>query len=334
MLKIELNKRNHKGIVLDVSGGKFDNGAATFATLFVDKEEPNTNYLFYTGAKDTHWSHTSIGVATSRDGIDFRKADKLNPIIENQKTSFCSKEALTPTVVKVGNQYYMILAGKPASWKGRRIGIAYADDPRGPWRIIGELIRPKEPWEGNDIDLGPSITKISEHELIVYYSNVTKKRSLGRLFGRRFPIRKIGILKLKINSPSSIEAYRYESNPLEHLNGPKGSWNESLFCPGYLGIQDKHCLFPTASTYSLGFPYRQYIGMITGSSLYFEKPQQMGVLVDGPVEKKEIIPAIKSEIALDTPCPFVRKDKLYLYYAVMDRADLIWKTALTTFQIN
>jgi len=334
VFKVKEGDRVHKGVILDVSYGRFDSGAATFATIFVDEDDPDNIYLYYTGAEDTHWSHSSIGLATSTDGINFRKADELNPIIENQRTSFCSKGARTPAVTRVGNHFYMILAGIPSLWKGRRIGVAYADDPRGPWRIIGELIRPEKYWEGNDIDLGPRVTKINESELIVYYSNVSNKWRARLLFGPRFLLRKIGILKLKITSPSSIEAYRYESNPLYHLNGPKGSWNESLFCPGHLKIQDAHCLFPAASTYSMGFPCKQYIGIVTDSSPYFQEPQQTNILINGPTEKNKIIPTIRSEIALDTPCPLVRKNKLFLYYAVMDRADGVWKTALTIFNIR
>jgi hypothetical protein len=335
---INVGKRIHKGVILDVSPGKFDSGAADFASVFVDEEDPSTTYLFYTGAKDPKWSHASIGLATSRDGINFRKADDLNPLIEDQTVSFCSKEACTPAVTRAGNHFYMILAGKPSIRSGRRIGAAYADDPKGPWRIIGELIRPKKYWEGYDIDLGPSIAKINESELIIYYSNVSSKWPLNTIFGSSFLSRKIGILKLKVTSPSSIEAYRYKGNPLKHLNGAKGSWNEWLFGPGYLKTQDVHYLFPTASTHSIGFPHKQYgkqrIGMVTDSSPYFQKPQQISILIDGPTEKSKIMPTIGSEIALDTPCPLVRKNKLFIYYAVMDRADHIWKTALTIFNVN
>jgi len=47
-----------------------------------------------------------------------------------------------------------------------------------------------------------------------------------------------------------------------------------------------------------------------------------------------ILPNIKSEIALDTPSPLIKGDELWLYYAVMDRADGIWKTALSIFSIS
>jgi len=57
------------------------------------------------------------------------------------------------------------------------------------------------------------------------------------------------------------------------------------------------------------------------------------MLIDGPKEKKHIMPSIKGEIALDTPCPIIKDNSIYLYYAVMDRADGVWKTALSIFFI-
>jgi len=59
-------------------------------------------------------------------------------------------------------------------------------------------------------------------------------------------------------------------------------------------------------------------------------------LIDGPTEKSQIIPNIKSEIALDTPAPYLdaEKHRLFLYYSVADRADKVWKTVLTTFNLT
>jgi len=133
---------------------------------------------------------------------------------------------------------------------------------------------------------------------------------------------------------SKIEVHRFPVNPLKYFNGSKGSWNESLFCPGYVQIEGVHYLFPAASTYSTGFPYRQYIGIISSNSPFFrENVSRLKKLIDGPLEKSLIIPHIKSEIALDTPAPLWKAEegKLFLYYSVMDRADGVWKIALTTF---
>lgn len=141
------------------------------------------------------------------------------------------------------------------------------------------------------------------------------------------------ILKLKIRGPKDIEALKFRYNPLDRLNGVKGSWNESLFCPGCLRIGENYFLFPSASMYSIGFPYKQYIGLNIDSTPYFASPKLIRILIDGPREKNQIMHNIKDEIALDTPSPIIVNDKLYLYYAVMDRADNIWKTALTIFSL-
>lgn len=285
--------------------------------------------MYYTGASDVHWKNASIGVATSNDGLTFTKRTEVNPIIQ------FGNRAVTPTVFKAGSYYYIIFAFLPESAEYRRIGIAFADDPLGPWQFIGELIRPKTRWEGDDIDLGPSIARISDEEFLVYYSNVSNKGGpLSLILGPKYWLRCIGILRVRVKSPSHIEATRFEGNPLKHLNDPKGSWNESLFCPGYLKIQDRHFLFPSASTYSVGFPYRQYIGIISDTSPYFQNPCKVDILINGPEEKTRIIPETRSEMGLDTPSPLLRGNNVYLYYAVMSRRDEIWKIALTIFNTD
>jgi len=331
-----LNRRVHHGVVLDVSQDGFDKGAAAFATVFIDKDDPTTSFMFYSGARDVYWSHSAIGLAISNDGLKFQKVSG-NPILEGTGKSFCYKEAVTPAVTKVKNRLYMIFSGRPSRWSSRRLGIAWADDPKGPWHLIGELIKPAFSWEGRWIDNGPSIVHLDEETVLVFYSNASS--SLLGSFLRGYPIRRIGILKVRIRgtSKSRIEAHRFQRNPLKHLNGPRGSWNESLFCPGYMTIGGTHYLFPAASTYSIKFPHKQYIGMVASSSPFFiETESSTEILIDGPLEKSSIMPLIKGEIALDTPAPVLRteENELFLYHAVNDRADGVWKTALTTFDLK
>jgi len=320
----------HKGIVLDASKEGWDSGAATFGTVIYSQDD-RKYYLFYAGSSDVRWTEASIGLAVSQDGLNFRKND-LNPIVNSK--DFGLKVALTPVVFRIKNNYFMVFAGKEPRG-GRKIYVAYSDDLIGPWRFIRQLIKPQSPWEGHDIDLGPSAVRLSENELLIYYSNVSNKLLCSLLFGPRYWFRTLGILKLKVNSSTDIEVYRFNGNPLKHLNGPKGSWNESLFCPGYFRVKSSHYLLPAASTYSIGFPYKQYIGLVKDSSPYFLNPTRTGILIDGPREKEKIIPGIKSEIALDTPCPIIRKNgELWLYYSAMDRADGVWKTALSIFPLE
>jgi hypothetical protein len=326
-----LKTHKHVGIVLDPSQKGFDAGAATFCSIFRDESDQKTYYLYYTGASSVDWNHAAIGLATSNDGLSFVKRTRVNPIID------FGKEVVTPAVFKAGGLYYMVFAFKPTLRRGgRRIGIAYSDDPLGPWKIIGKLIHPEIDWEGHDIDIGPTVLKMKEdpEEFIVFYSNVTNKRILGLFSSQEYCLRHIGILKVRIRSPSSIMGKRYEGNPLKHLNGPEGAWNESLFCPGYLEFRDRHYLLPSSSTYSVGFPYKQYIGILSDESFHFKKPKKISILINGPEEKNRIIPGIKSEIALDTASPLLKGNSLYVYYAAMDRLDRIWRTALTIFQID
>jgi hypothetical protein len=331
---MNLSYRLHRGIVLDISKGCFDSGAATFASVFHDEEYSDEYFMFYTGASDTRWSETSIGLAVSNDGLNFKKVDK--PVLDAKDLSL--RQVVTPVVWRIGNYFYMAFAGSPYG-KGRRIMLTYSDDLKGPWKFIKVLAAPEYLWEGADIDLGPSVARIGENEFLLYYSNVSNKLE-ERLFRPRwwfapvFWLRRIGILKLKIESPFNVEVSKFDGNPLQRLNGAKGSWNESLFCPGYLRIGGCHYLFTTASTYSIGFPYKQYIGLVIDSSPYFTKPGTFQILIDGPKEKSSIIPSIRSEIALDTPCPVLNDGFIYLYYAVMDRADEVWKTALSVFSIS
>jgi len=325
-----LIKKKHIGVILTPSKRDFDAGASTFICAFKDQEDPDITYIYYSGAKDFKWSHSAIGLAISDDNKHFRKLKKLNPLIEGGTRQFNSKESVTPAVVRISNYYYMFFAGSNSTYR-RKIGVAYAGDPRGPWKLIKVIAKPEKYWEGWSIDLGPTVVKLSERDVLVFYSNVNNKTPFNVLFGPRYIRRSIGILKIKITSPKSIEALKYEGNPLKIFNGPKGTPTESLFCPGYLSINQKHYLIPTLSTYSIGFPYRQYIGLAKGESPYFKCNKNISVLIDGPTEKKDILPEIKSEIALDTPSPIITEDIIYLYYSVMDRYDRVWKTALTIF---
>ena len=331
-------KRSRHSIVLDVSVNDFDKGSVAFASILANVEDSKSSFLFYSGAQDVRWSRSSIGLAISRNAFEFQKVSD-NPILEGTANSFCCFEAITPAATRISNRFYMVFSGRPALKSSRRIGIAFADDLRGPWHILGEILKPTHLWEGAHIDNGPTLVKLDETAFLVFYSSVTSPRKYDILASlRRYPIRRIGVAKIRIRGPSlsQIEAYKLATNPLKHLNGPKGSWNESVFCPGYFKLNDVHYLLPAASTYSLGFPYEQHIGIVSSNTPFFAKDHfNIENLIDGPSEKSQILPNIKSEIALDSPSPLLdrEKGKLFLYYSVADRADYIWKIALTTFDL-
>jgi len=335
MFELELKK--HRGVVVNV-GEDIDSKGASFPCVFSGKR--GDIYLFYSAARDVEYHESTICLAVSRDGISFEKIGKA---LANQEGSFCRCNALTPAVFEAGGLYHMLLAGASKEGSPRRIGVASAEDLAGPWRVEREILKPRDAWEGNDIDLGPGICTES---MTAYYSNVSKKRILPKVFrkletlkrrtlGEKWwqkLVRKIGMLELRFEA-EGISGRRFKGNPLSHLNGPRGSWNESLFCPGYVKWKETHLLLSASSIYSRGPPFGQCIGLTKGDSPYFEKASEMKKLIDGSEEKDMVLPGAIGEIALDTPSPIILNDELWLYYAVMDRHDNIWKTALSTYEI-
>ncbi|MDH5733502.1 MAG: family 43 glycosylhydrolase [Candidatus Bathyarchaeota archaeon] len=336
---IRLSNKAHHGIVLDVSSSGFDRCSVDFGSIFIDENDHDTIFLFYSGTRDAQRSCSAIGLAVSNDAFNFRKISG-NPILEGNSQSFNHRETLTPAITRVGNRFYMVFSGRRSSNKSRRIGIAYADDPKGPWHMLGEILKPTRLWEGIHLDNGPTLVKLDETSFLIFYSNLASNSKLDVFaFLRRYPIRRIGIAKVRIRGPSlsQIETYKLSTSPLKHLNGARGDWNESVFCPGYFQVNGMHHMVPAASTYSVGFPYKQYIGIASSEALFFDKTNTyIEKLIDGPYEKSKIIPSIKSQIALDSPSPLFsgEKNKLFLYYSVADRADYIWKMALTTFDLG
>ena len=338
----------HVGVILrEGKGGSWDCRGASWCCAY--KCDDGTLYLYYSGfGEERDGTEWSIGLAKSKDGLSFNKVSE--PILEH--SSFCSFRAWTPAVFRFKNRFFMIFAGSPRRGLGGRIGIAWADDPEGPFKTIREILRPELPWEGVGIDLGPNVLSISEDEFLFYYSNhsisrreqylnmirLAIRRGIGAISREdryRYVRRRIGIAKIRIRGLSkwSIEVYRYEGNPLKHLNGSLGEWNESLFCPGCLKVGKHYYLFPATSTYSIGFPYKQYIGLMKSELPYF-KSATKGILINGEKERASIMPSAKSQLALDTPSPVLNEDgEVSLYYSVMDRDEGIWRVALSKFHL-
>jgi hypothetical protein len=201
----------------------------------------------------------------------------------------------------------------------------------GPWKFVKELAHATQSWEGDSIDIGPSVARSGGNEYLVYYSNVTSRGVARFLLGQELH-RQIGILKVTFPKSGEVTAEKWGKNPLAHLNGQSGTWNESLFCPGYLQLDGRHYLLPAASIYSMANHPKQYLGIIQDSSPFFENPSRVQTLL-GSEEAKAVLPA-RGEIAFDTPSPLLRENEIWLYYAIMDRADGVWKTALSIMGIG
>jgi hypothetical protein len=322
---MNLRLRKHVGVVLEPSTGCFDAAGSAWGCIFQDPVGEDY-YLYYSGCTSTSWRKASIGVAKSTNGTNFVKYDG-KPLIS------VYGQCITPTVFEAHGKYWMAFAYSNGLIQPRSLALASADEPLGPWKVLGQLITPRDPWEGDSIDLGPSVVNLTDEDHLIYYSNATCGKISRVFYGRRL-VRRLGVLKIEISDSGKVRCERWDHNPLVHLNGKRGAWNESLFCPGYIKSAERHYLFPATSLYSSGKPFKQYVGLIEDFGPFFQNPTYQGILINGPQEKNHIISNTRSEIAFDTPCPVMRDDELWLYYACMDRADLVWKTALSIYSIR
>lgn len=261
----------HHGIVLDVSDTGFDTHGATWASIFYNEPEICLFYTGFSGLSDHEDSKAKIGLAFSRNGLSFNKLHE--PVLDPEE--FNARRAITPAVFQIGSYLYMVFA---TDIKGKlKIALAYSDDLKGPWQFIKIIKEPNHLWEGYNIDLGPAIVKYNgKNSILIYYDNIDNKiieyflkPSWWMTRRSLLWIRRLGILLLKIKSPQDIEVEEFEQNPLKHLNGPLGSWNESVFCPGYIKLRKTHYLFPATSVYSIGFPYQQFIAIIEDRTPFF-----------------------------------------------------------------
>jgi hypothetical protein len=305
----------------------FDRYSVAFSSLL---QENGEYFLYYTGAIDKYWSYASIGIAKSKDLSKFKK--KKNPIIEDQEKSGFSHETVTPAATRVGSRYYLIFAGRKHRFNRRVLGIAYSDDPSGPFKIIGTLYKPSMDWEGYSIDNGPTIIKLEENELMVFYSNCAP--SIKSLLFRKPFIRKIGLLKVKIRGTKKDSIEVFPSKTPVPLNGSIGSWHESVFCPGYIYDQDsnKSYLFFSSSTYSKR-PITQYIGYALIDLPYMMhhigEPFQL-------LSAEDLQPFFdKKNLGFDSPCPIKspHDEKIILFYSVLDRNANRWSIFKSTFKV-
>lgn len=305
--------------------GAFDSYSIAFPSVIKDGKEI---FLYYTGSPDKNWSHTSIGVAWSKDGIIFTKA--TDSILKDQSSSDFAKEAATPAVTKIGSNYFMVLSGRKRRYNRRILGIACSDNPMGPFSLIKNLRKPEEPWEGFSIDNGTTLVKEDENTFFVYYSNCAP--TLSDLMLRKTLRRRIGLLRVKIDGVSlaSIHAEYLNSNPVVGLKGDVGDWNESTFCPGFFSDRGNNFFFFAASRYSVKPPY-QSIGYATVSSpLIHNVIGQPEKLIDGTVFNLDKDAAI----AFDSPSPIKINHEISLFYSTMNRRTNRWQVVRSTISLE
>lgn len=267
-----------------------------------------------------------IGVAFSGDGLYF--ANTRSSILRNQ-AQFNLFHVATPAVAKIDSLYIMVFSGRVGKFDPLSLYLAVSRQPEGPFKIISRILKPNIVKESFWIDNGPGVAPLDKNRFIIYYSNTQKTPTD---FIRGYAKRIIRALEITIDADQArlLKVQRLDS--LSNLNGDKGAWNESLFCPGYLKMGEKHFLFPATGIYSVKPIPSQSIGLYESSSPLFMNYIFKMQLIDGLFERKKIYPNCKGEIGLDTPSPILMGYDLYLYFSICDRSEGKWLTTLVIFK--
>ncbi len=110
---------------------------------FVFKEE-SIYYLYYTGVTIDYTQ--SILLATSTNPSDPNSWQPQSMVFQPNHPGMIWEvgqptDCRDPTVIKVGQVYYLYYAGRDTS--GSIIGLATATSPRGPWTDWGSIVQPE-----------------------------------------------------------------------------------------------------------------------------------------------------------------------------------------------
>ena len=256
---------------------------------------------------------------------DLRGGALAEPRLVELKSNWKFNEMTTPNVVRTSDGYIMAFAGRNRRFQSRRLFIAVSDTLDGPWEVEDQTHSPSTPWEGRSIDLGPGSLVKGGNALFFYSSTSSRLRQLMAAFARspsfptrsnlkRYENRRIGILKVSVNEPHIIHG---SDRPLPLTRAPNTPF-ESVYCPGYAVINNRHLFFVACSNYSRGFPFEQLIGVVESdlAPTEWKAKQEIRPLV----MPKDLPAPFSSHSAFDTPDPVpTAGGALKLYFSAMSR---------------
>jgi hypothetical protein len=122
-------------------------------------------YMFY---RNDNTSKPSIGLMTSSNGLNWTEH---GTILSASSSGFDSAEVIAPTVLFENGTWYLWYECDDASNPGlRRIGVATATNPIGPWTKRGIALQSIGGWEGTGGLLGtPAISKVGSRYCLWYH---------------------------------------------------------------------------------------------------------------------------------------------------------------------
>ncbi|NOZ84700.1 MAG: family 43 glycosylhydrolase [Deltaproteobacteria bacterium] len=202
--------------------GEWDQGGVE--TVCVLREA--NNYLLYYGAyreaKDPPVG-MQIGVATSSDGVHWERSPQ-NPVLPPGKPGAWDQSWVeSPTVIHLGDTYYMWYSGVDWSRASFAIGLATSPDgvtwTRHPANPVFSA-EPSNSWENGAV-YAPSVV-YDGHRFVMFYVGLNDATFLDEM--------RIGMA----TSPDGVNWTREPSNPVLDP-GPPGAWDEKgPFVPSVL----------------------------------------------------------------------------------------------------
>ena len=265
-----------------------------------------------------------LGTGKSSNGY----LEDPHPVEINHRHGFST--SVTPNLIETENGFLMLFAGRKGRFETLRLFMARSSSLDGPWELSDQIYASNKRWEGRNIDLGPGNYREGAFAYFFYSSAYPRLRTLiGSMLKApripnsanlmRFEKRRIGVLSL---DPANLKFVASSEEPLP-LKSEHGTVSESVFCPGYLRMADRHILFVTASNYSMGFPFEQIIGSVD-SELPPHKWRELKS-ISPLLTSKDLSGTLSSRTAFDTPDPIpVNGNTAILYFSAMSRDDDEW----------
>ena len=115
------------------------------------------SYGFGTGDPEKKvfpWDKTEIWYATSEDGIEWREQGLA--VGRGEKGAYDDRSVFTPEVMAHEGKFYLVYQAVKAPYLNRTkntVGMAVADNPRGPWKkVASPILKPADNgiWLGNE----------------------------------------------------------------------------------------------------------------------------------------------------------------------------------------
>ncbi len=211
---------NADGPVLKAGeSGSWDDNSVGMGYVFKDKDYYR---FYYAGTREPHTGKRQIGLAVSKNGIDWQKYPE--PVLKaDEAQHYIGAHA----VIKIGTTYYMYYEASPG--KGYKFKIYLATSTDGVhWSRYGNdpVLAPEQPWEGNNIRY-PTITRHNNSYRMTYGNN--KQNAFGVAY-----------------SDDGIHWTKDSNNPVFRLEDVSGNWCRQISYPFSVKVENDYRIYYSA----------------------------------------------------------------------------------------